>query len=669
VNYTQWYAQNGKFQKHEQWLVDNLLLETIVGSRAYGCSTEKSDYDILAIVLPKHEHLFPQKYGFVLGFDALPDFRRKELKGKKKIMIGDKPFEAEWVSLIEFFIHAGLKGSPNLIECLFVRRELVTVGTKMGWFLRDNRRLFISMKTFHAFKGYANGQMHRIRQRNPETEDRKALIEKHGFDCYIDSTEFLTNSGWKLYGDITSEKLATVDVVTGNIDFQRPLSRIIKKGIYKIYNIENNFTKFSVTGGHNILNSPCHRSRTLQYSDKDCYWNLSPIKDLSDNKRSWYHLRTSVNNNRKGLGKDLDELVLIGLYLSEGSVSYRTSRVRALRFSQTRMGKKEVFDFMRKVKSKFGLREYTYTHKPNGTFSKIPVVETVWITHKKPMIKSIYKDFGAGKNKKYPAWVLDMSVMEAEAMRYGMFLGDGTEKKIYRQEIYYSTVKNLSDLYQILALLSGYDSNIMGPYSSIYVDSKGVERTGLIYQTLVNVRKKSRPKAVCFNTTGITHTKKLKLRGGCVKKYSGNVVCFEVPNGTLITRLDGKIAVQGNCKMAYHTLRLLDQLEQILTVGDIDLMRSKEESKLMRAGEWGDFDRFDREFQRRMDHVSDLATKCKLPPLPQAGALKKLLLEILEEHYSESGVQEARSEEYISLSDVNKKFDMILEKLSKSPGA
>jgi uncharacterized protein len=181
MNYTQWFYQNGKFQKHEHWLVGNLLLETIVGSHAYGCQTKDSDYDITAIVLPKHEHLYPQNYGFILGYENLPEFRRKELKGKK-VMIGDKPFEAEWISLIEFFVHAGLKGSPNLIECLFVRKELVTVGTKMGWYLRDNRKLFISMKTFQSFKGYANGQMHRIRQRNPETDDRKKLIEKYGYD-------------------------------------------------------------------------------------------------------------------------------------------------------------------------------------------------------------------------------------------------------------------------------------------------------------------------------------------------------------------------------------------------------------------------------------------------------------------------------------------------------
>jgi hypothetical protein len=300
LNYTQWYAQNGHFQKHEQWLVDNLMLETIVGSQSYGCQTLQSDFDIVALVLPRHEHLYPQSYGFIQGFDQVPEFQRKELKGKK-IMIGNKPFEAEWVSLVEFFVQAGLKASPNLMECLFVRRELVTVGTKMGWYLRDKRGLFISMKTYHAFKGYANGQMHRIRQRNPETEDRQKLIEKHGYDV----------------------------------------------------------------------------------------------------------------------------------------------------------------------------------------------------------------------------------------------------------------------------------------------------------------------------------------------------------------------------KMAYHTLRLLDQLEQIMTVGDIDLMRNKEEHKLMRSGEWGDFDRFEKEFQKRMDNAEDLSRKCALAPQPQTGALKKLLAEILEEHYPSAGTTSIAQTEYVSAKDIKDQLDRIEKAMNR----
>jgi predicted nucleotidyltransferase len=184
MNYTQLYIQNNKFQKHETWILDNLMLESIVGSHAYGCNNENSDYDIVGIVLPKAEHLFPQKFNFILGFDNYPKFERKELKGKNNRLIIDqkREVEAEWIGLIEFFVQAGLKGSPNLIEVLFVNKNFVTVGTKMGWYLRDKRRLFLSMKTYHAFKGYANGQAHRIRQRNPETEDRKEMVKKYGWD-------------------------------------------------------------------------------------------------------------------------------------------------------------------------------------------------------------------------------------------------------------------------------------------------------------------------------------------------------------------------------------------------------------------------------------------------------------------------------------------------------
>jgi hypothetical protein len=275
------------------------MLESISGSHSYGCQTALSDKDITAIVLPRHEHLYPQNYGFIIGFDNLPKFERKELKGKEKIMIGDQAVEAEWISLIEFFNQAGLKGSPNLIEILFIKRELVTVGTKMGWYLRDNRRLFLSMKTFFSMKGYCNGQMHRIRQRNPETEERKALVEKYGFDT----------------------------------------------------------------------------------------------------------------------------------------------------------------------------------------------------------------------------------------------------------------------------------------------------------------------------------------------------------------------------KMGYHVLRLLDQLDQVLTTNDIDLMRNKEEHKAMRAGEWGDFDRFEKEFQKRMDYVEELSRKCNLPPQPQQGALKKLLMEILEEHYPNNGSIKTEQTEYITTKDVDEKFNKILDEI------
>jgi len=46
--YTNQFAKE-RFSPQEQWLKENILLETIVGSYAYGCQTDESDYDIVSI--------------------------------------------------------------------------------------------------------------------------------------------------------------------------------------------------------------------------------------------------------------------------------------------------------------------------------------------------------------------------------------------------------------------------------------------------------------------------------------------------------------------------------------------------------------------------------------------------------------------------------------------
>lgn len=187
--YTEVFARE-RFNKDEQWLKDNLLYECIMGSQAYGLATPESDVDIVALVMPKEEHLWPQRYGYIPGFETVPNFESKEVKGEnKRIVIPDSTHsdvEGEWNSLVRFFYLAGVKGSPNLIEVLFVRRHLVTFGTDIAWMLRDNKHKFLSMRTFNAFKGYAFQQVARIRRcverGKAETPKRQEYLDKFGFD-------------------------------------------------------------------------------------------------------------------------------------------------------------------------------------------------------------------------------------------------------------------------------------------------------------------------------------------------------------------------------------------------------------------------------------------------------------------------------------------------------
>jgi uncharacterized protein len=187
--YTDFFVNAGKFKEDEVFIKDNLVLETMMGSHAYGCNNENSDYDIVAFFMDRHIDLFPQSYGKILGFDTLNPIGYKECKGEKeRIVVPDKnkPCEGEWQSLTKFFKQAGLGGSPLMIETLFARRNFVTYGHNIGWMLRDNRRLFLSARTFHAFKGYSIGQLDRIgrgfKNQKSDNLSRQIFIEKFGYD-------------------------------------------------------------------------------------------------------------------------------------------------------------------------------------------------------------------------------------------------------------------------------------------------------------------------------------------------------------------------------------------------------------------------------------------------------------------------------------------------------
>ena len=85
-------------------------------------------------------------------------------------------------------------------------------------------------------------------------------------------------------------------------------------------------------------------------------------------------------------------------------------------------------------------------------------------------------------------------------------------------------------------------------------------------------------------------------------------------------------------KYAYHIVRLFDEVEQILTDGDIDLQRAKELMKAIRRGEWTSDE------VRAWAMTKELALEkayadCKLPEKPPHKPIKELLFQCIEDHY------------------------------------
>jgi predicted nucleotidyltransferase len=85
-------------------------------------------------------------------------------------------------------------------------------------------------------------------------------------------------------------------------------------------------------------------------------------------------------------------------------------------------------------------------------------------------------------------------------------------------------------------------------------------------------------------------------------------------------------------KFAYHLVRVLGEIEQILGEGDLDLRRNSEHLKAIRRGEVAQDDII--KWAADKEHVLEkLYAESTLPWGPDEDAIKQLLLDCLEEHY------------------------------------
>jgi len=89
-----------------------------------------------------------------------------------------------------------------------------------------------------------------------------------------------------------------------------------------------------------------------------------------------------------------------------------------------------------------------------------------------------------------------------------------------------------------------------------------------------------------------------------------------------------------DCKYSYHIIRLLSEAEQILATGDLDLQEKGrvEHMKAIRRGDVPEADIIKWASEKESD-LEKLYAESSLPWGPDEKAIKKLLLECLEEHY------------------------------------
>jgi hypothetical protein len=448
------------------------------------------------------------------------------------------------------------------------------------------------------------------RQRN---EKRAELEKQFGFDCYLDDTEFLTDEGWKRYDEITEEhKLGTLNQTSGKLEFQHFVERVEKPYTGPIAYLHPRHSNCAVTLNHRLWVSPAHRSQangfSTAYVEEGAEWGIRPMQDLLDGRKSWFHVRVACVPTQEEYPVSDDTLVLMGCYVTEGSVTKRLKDGTAsvLRFSQKAGGAQEKY-LNELFRSYTEMRKFSHLHDEDYRLE--PCQENIWTIANRELARKIEGWCGSGsENKRLPKWTLSLSKRQVCLLLDVMVAGDGTERPHSR--VCYTSSKQLADDIQSMCVASGIISQVWGPYPN--GDNLPM------YQVYVGRQQEVIP-AVFRDGANVD-----------IEEVSdARIVCFTVPNEVLVTRRKGNIAIQGNTKHASHLVRLLRMAREILEEGVVRVKRPDADELLaIRRGAWS-YEQIVEFAEKEDEALIDVVKNCSLPKVPDMNFFDDMVRDIV----------------------------------------
>lgn len=139
----------------------------------------------------------------------------------------------------------------------------------------------------------------------------------------------------------------------------------------------------------------------------------------------------------------------------------------------------------------------------------------------------------------------------------------------------------------------------------------------------------------------IRENRRIFLHKGSFFKFKGYAYSqlhkMKIKNPDLGSKRYESILKYGmDLKFAYHILRLLDEVKQILIEGDLDLERNREQLKSVRRGEWT-IEQIEEYFTKNESELETVYLNSKLQHSPDENKIKQLLIDCLEEYFGSLG--------------------------------
>ena len=234
------------------FVAGSVQYETMMGSVAYGVSSDTSDVDIYGFCVPPKDIVFPHLAGYIPGFSRqIPKFDQFQ---QHHIKEDDTEYDIVIYNIVKYFALC-MENNPNMIDSLFTATNMVLSRSKIADMVRDERKIFLHKGAWHKFKGYAYSQMSKMKIKNPEEGSKRWHIqEKYGYDVKF---------GYHLVRLLNEVEQI---LMTGDIDLMQNNDQLksIRKGEWTLKEVEDYFVR-----KEKDLESLYISSKLPKYPDED----------------------------------------------------------------------------------------------------------------------------------------------------------------------------------------------------------------------------------------------------------------------------------------------------------------------------------------------------------------------------------------------------------------
>lgn len=362
----------------------------------------------------------------------------------------------------------------------------------------------------------------------------------NSFHCFDRNTEILTNNGWKTYKTIKPyDKVLSMNLETQLLEFVDIDSIQIQPYKGNLIYADNKHVQFAVTDEHRmIVRNSVHKyvrktDRILTEAEQKYFDSLKTnndkfhvelSKDIVGKRRIFKTAGISAHTNEY----DVNVLRMCMAVISDGFIQKKNGIGNpniAFNLKKER-DKQELEDILNKLGWKYN-KYYSYAHEKCGREG----VYHYYIGYSE--CAEIFEIIGL--NKKIPRWflILKPEILRQLVITYAKFDGSFDKREGNNGITIFSIDEHNIDMLQAMCVLC---------------DMRCVKKEFKNYE--INIENRHYTLKEFYHLYITQNTNESRMKEGSYHRfyYNSIVWCVNNRNTTLVTRRNGKVSIQGNCK-------------------------------------------------------------------------------------------------------------------------